>query len=66
MSAMMRSVTSRRAARAEPPLGEKRRGAPKRTASGVARDDRRHYFSTTMEEHSAAVTRYRLSRASSR
>jgi len=40
--------------------------APVRYLYFVARDDRRHYFSTTMEEHSAAVTRYRLSRASSR
>lgn len=29
----------------------------------VARDDRRHSFSTTMEEHNAAVARYRLVRA---
>src|SRR6059036_13266 len=36
--------------------------APVRYLYFVARDDRRHYFSTTMEEHSAAVTRYRLSR----
>ena len=28
----------------------------------VARDDRRHYFSTTVTEHKAAVMRYRLSR----
>jgi UPF0755 protein len=28
----------------------------------VARDDRRHFFSTTMGEHNAAVSRYRLSR----
>jgi UPF0755 protein len=28
----------------------------------VARDDRRHQFSTTVDEHNAAVTRYRLSR----
>lgn len=29
----------------------------------VAMDDRRHHFSTTMEEHNAAVARYRLVRA---
>src|SRR5712691_3214688 len=28
----------------------------------VARDDRRHHFSTTVAEHNAAVARYRLSR----
>lgn len=28
----------------------------------VARDDRRHHFSTTVTEHNAAVVRYRLSR----
>ena len=28
----------------------------------VARDDRRHQFSSTVDEHNAAVTRYRLSR----
>ena len=37
MSAMMCSVTSRRAARAEPPLDENRRGRPKRTVIGVGR-----------------------------
>lgn len=29
----------------------------------VARDDRRHYFSTTVQEHNAAVARYRLVKA---
>ena len=29
----------------------------------VSADDRRHHFSTTVEEHNAAVTRYRLSRS---
>ena len=37
--------------------------APVKYLYFVARDDRRHYFSTTMEEHHAAVVRYRLSRA---
>src|SRR2546425_3390428 len=36
--------------------------APVKYLYFVARDDRRHHFSTTMEEHNAAVTRYRLSR----
>jgi UPF0755 protein len=31
----------------------------------VAVDDRRHHFSTTVEEHNAAVARYRLTRARS-
>jgi UPF0755 protein len=29
----------------------------------ISADNRRHHFSTTVEEHNAAVTRYRLSRA---
>jgi UPF0755 protein len=29
----------------------------------VAADGRRHHFSTTVEEHNAAVVRYRMSRA---
>jgi UPF0755 protein len=37
--------------------------APVKYLYFVARDDRRHHFSTTMEEHNAAVARYRLSRA---
>ena len=37
--------------------------APVKYLYFVARDDRRHSFSTTMEEHNAAVARYRLSRA---
>jgi UPF0755 protein len=40
--------------------------APVKYLYFVARDDRRHHFSTTMEEHNAAVTRYRLSRANGR
>ena len=40
--------------------------APVKYLYFVARDDRRHYFSTTMEEHNAAVARYRLSRANGR
>ena len=36
--------------------------APVKYLYFVARDDRRHHFSTTVEEHNAAVTRYRLSR----
>jgi len=32
----------------------------------IARDDRRHHFSTTVDEHNAAVARYRLSRRLSR
>ena len=40
--------------------------APVRYLYFVARDDRRHHFSTTMEEHNSAVTRYRLARRLSR
>ena len=36
--------------------------APVKFLYFVARDDRRHYFSTTVAEHNAAVARYRLSR----
>jgi UPF0755 protein len=36
--------------------------APVKYLYFVARDDRRHYFSTTVTEHNAAVERYRLSR----
>jgi peptidoglycan lytic transglycosylase G len=36
--------------------------APVKFLYFVARDDRRHYFSTTVAEHNAAVTRYRLAR----
>jgi UPF0755 protein len=36
--------------------------APVKFLYFVARDDRRHHFSTTMAEHNAAVARYRLSR----
>ena len=36
--------------------------APVKYLYFVARDDRRHPFSTTMGEHNAAVTRYRMSR----
>jgi UPF0755 protein len=36
--------------------------APVKYLYFVARDDRRHYFSTTVAEHNAAVVRYRLSR----
>src|SRR2546426_1667450 len=36
--------------------------APVKYLYFVARDDRRHSFSTTVAEHDAAVTRYRLSR----
>ena len=36
--------------------------APVKYLYFVKRDDRRHQFSTTVEEHNAAVTRYRLSR----
>jgi peptidoglycan lytic transglycosylase G len=36
--------------------------APVKYLYFVARDDRRHYFSTTVGEHNAAVARYRLSR----
>jgi len=40
--------------------------APVKYLYFVARDDRRHQFSTTMQEHNSAVTRYRLSRRLSR
>jgi UPF0755 protein len=36
--------------------------APVKFLYFVARDDRRHYFSTTVAEHNAAVARYRVSR----
>lgn len=36
--------------------------APVKYLYFVARDDRRHHFSMTVQEHNAAVTRYRLSR----
>jgi UPF0755 protein len=36
--------------------------APVKYLYFVAQDDRRHHFSTTVAEHNAAVTRYRLSR----
>jgi UPF0755 protein len=36
--------------------------APVKYLYFVARDDRRHHFSTTVAEHNAAVVRYRLSR----
>jgi peptidoglycan lytic transglycosylase G len=36
--------------------------APVKYLYFVASDDQRHHFSTTMQEHNAAVTRYRLSR----
>jgi UPF0755 protein len=36
--------------------------APVRYLYFVKRDDRRHHFSTTVDEHNAAVARYRLSR----
>jgi UPF0755 protein len=36
--------------------------APVKYLYFVARDDRRHHFSTTVAEHNAAVARYRLSR----
>jgi peptidoglycan lytic transglycosylase G len=36
--------------------------APVKYLYFVARDDRRHHFSTTVTEHNAAVARYRLSR----
>ena len=36
--------------------------APVKFLYFVARDDRRHHFSTTVAEHNAAVVRYRLSR----
>jgi UPF0755 protein len=37
--------------------------APVKYLYFVARDDQRHHFSTTVEEHNAAVTRYRLARS---
>jgi UPF0755 protein len=37
--------------------------APVKYLYFVASDERRHHFSVTMQEHNAAVTRYRLSRA---
>ena len=40
--------------------------APVKYLYFVARDDRRHHFSTTMQEHNSAVTRYRLTRRLSR
>jgi UPF0755 protein len=40
--------------------------APVKYLYFVARDDQRHHFSTTVEEHNAAVARYRLSRRLSR
>jgi UPF0755 protein len=40
--------------------------APVKYLYFVARDDRRHHFSTTMQEHNSAVTRYRVSRRLSR
>jgi len=40
--------------------------APVKYLYFVARDDRRHHFSTTVDEHNAAVARYRLSRRLSR
>jgi UPF0755 protein len=40
--------------------------APVKYLYFVARDDQRHHFSTTVEEHNAAVARYRLSRRISR
>jgi UPF0755 protein len=36
--------------------------APVKYLYFVASDDQRHHFSTTVQEHNAAVTRYRLSR----
>src|SRR5438067_5403829 len=36
--------------------------APVKYLYFVAMDDRRHYFSTTIEQHNAAVARYRLAR----
>jgi UPF0755 protein len=38
--------------------------APVKYLYFVARDDRRHHFSTTVDEHNAAVARYRLYRRS--
>ncbi len=40
--------------------------APVKFLYFVAIDDRRHHFSTTVEEHNQAVARYRMSRANSR
>jgi UPF0755 protein len=40
--------------------------APVKYLYFVARDDERHHFSTTVDEHNAAVARYRLSRRISR
>ena len=40
--------------------------APVKYLYFVARDDHRHHFSTTVDEHNAAVARYRLSRRLSR
>ena len=40
--------------------------APVKYLYFVASDDHRHHFSTTVQEHNAAVTRYRLSRAIAR
>lgn len=40
--------------------------APVKFLYFVAIDDRRHHFSTTVEEHNQAVARYRLSRANAR
>jgi UPF0755 protein len=40
--------------------------APVKYLYFVARDDERHHFSTTVEEHNAAVARYRVSRRISR
>jgi UPF0755 protein len=40
--------------------------APVKYLYFVARDDQRHQFSTTVEEHNAAVARYRLMRAGGR
>jgi len=37
--------------------------APVKYLYFVAMDDRRHYFSTTIEQHNAAVARYRLARS---
>jgi len=40
--------------------------APVKYLYFVARDERHHHFSTSMEEHTAAVARYRVSRANAR
>jgi len=40
--------------------------APVKYLYFVASDDQHHHFSTTVQEHNAAVTRYRLSRANGR